>query len=323
MMGFWETFHWLRPGMLWLLLPAVGWFAYTLRRQARRGGLETIIAPHLLRHLLVGRHRNGRFQPAHLVAASWILAVLASAGPAWQREPSPFAKDDAGLVLLLEVTPEMMAQDIQPSRLVRATQKIHDLLQVRRGIRTALIAYRGSSHLVMPFTSDPQIIDMFSRALRPEIMPVEGNAPILALRQGSRLLEKSAEPGSLLLIAASVPSSESRAWEQFRREHPVPVEIYAVAAPKGVQAPPGSPPAPSLDEEALGRAASALGAGLTLVRADDGDVRQLVRRIRTNISQSRQSQKGTRWRDMGYWMVWILVLLMLPFFRKGWFVHHD
>ena len=55
------------------------------------------------------------------------------AGPAWREQDSPFTEDAAALVIVLEVTPSMRTTDVQPSRLERAVQKIHDLLAARRG----------------------------------------------------------------------------------------------------------------------------------------------------------------------------------------------
>jgi hypothetical protein len=60
---------------------------------------------------------------------------------------------------------------VQPSRLERAAQKIRDLLAERRGTRSALIAYAGSAHLVMPLTRDADLIARFAAELSPDVMP--------------------------------------------------------------------------------------------------------------------------------------------------------
>jgi len=324
MIAFIDSFHFLRPWLLTLLLPVAGLIGQARRPHHRRNGFQTLIAPHLLCHLLVGdRQRSRRLQPWHLLAAFWIVGVVALAGPAWVREPSPFAGDEAGLVIALKVAPDMMARDIQPSRLTRASQKIHDLLELRPGARTALIAYSGSSHLVMPFTTDSHIIDMFSQALSPDIMPTAGDDPVQALQQAADLLHQAAIPGSVLLIADALPGDELTGLKQFHQQTRIPVQLYAMAAPVGVQAPPGSPPAPALNRDALRQAAAALGADLTLVRADDGDVRQLARRIKTRMNATRQEQPGQHWRDGGYWLLPVLLMLALPFFRPGWVVTDD
>ncbi|HEY8290776.1 MAG TPA: hypothetical protein VIG49_15985, partial [Acetobacteraceae bacterium] len=122
------AFHFLRPLWLLALLPAVLlWWAY--RRQAdstRRW--RAVIDPTLLRHFVVADHASTWLRPVDALLASWIVGTLAVAGPAWQREPSPFAADAPPVMIVLRVTPSMLAHDLQPTRLQRAQQKIADLL---------------------------------------------------------------------------------------------------------------------------------------------------------------------------------------------------
>ena len=216
----------------------------------------------------------------------------------------------------------MLARDIQPSRLERATQKIHDLLALRPGAKTGMVAYAGSAHLVMPLTTDPKIIDMFSQALSPEIMPRQGDVAAQALELAGLLLEKENIPGSVLLIADQVAPEQLNGLQAFRQKSKIPVHILAVAADKGVIVPPGSPPAASLDREAMENAADAAGADLTIVTPDDRDVRKLAGRIKTSFSAEVQSQ-GDRWQDAGYWLLPILLVLGLFFFRRGWIVAYE
>jgi Ca-activated chloride channel family protein len=316
-----HNFHFLRPWLLLLLLPAAGIIGYSWRKDGRRG-MQALIAKHLLAHLLVGAGRRNRRSPLLLLAVFWGIGILAVAGPTWKKEATPFTQDAAALVIVLKVTPSMTAKDIQPSRLTRATQKIHDLLKLRPGAKTALIAYAGSSHLVMPFTVDPRIIDMFSQALDPDVMPDAGDDPAAALAQAAALLMQAGLGGSILLIADSLPLSQLAAMEQVRRQTGIPVHFYAMAAPKGVRVPPDSPPAPPLDLDAWDKAAATVGADVTAVTVDDADVEKLARRIGTSLSAARQDQ-GQRWQDMGYWLLPVLLLLALCCARRGWLVTYD
>ena len=321
-MDFFHNFHFIRPWLLVLLIPSAGLIWYSLRSRGRWHGIQSIISDHLLKYLLVGRREQSRSYPLYLLAAFWGIGIIAVSGPTWKKEPSPFTQDTAGLVIVLKVTPTMMAMDIQPSRLTRATQKIHDLLKMRPGAKTALIAYSGSSHLVMPFTIDPGIIDMFSQALSPDVMPDEGDEPVAGLRQAAGLLKQADIPGSILIIADSLPVSQIPELEQFHMQTDIPVQLYAMAAPKGVRVPADSPPAPALNPGAMKKAASAVGGDLIGVTADDGDIQKLANRIKTNMSAARE-KKGQRWQDMGYWLLPLLLIIGLFFFRRGWMVAYD
>jgi Ca-activated chloride channel family protein len=315
------NFHFLRPWLLTLFIPTAVllWSAWRTQK-ARMGG--QVIAEHLLEHLLVAEKKQKKVRPVYLLAAFWFVGIIALAGPSWQKEPSPFTEDIAGLVIVLKVTPTMLAQDIQPSRLERATQKIHDLVELRPGAKTALIAYSGSAHLTMPLTVDPNIIDMFSQALTPEIMPEAGDAAAAAIKLAASLLSKAKIPGSILLIADQIAGDQLGPMQSFHKKSTIPVHIYAMAADKGVTVLPTSPPAPALNMNDMKKAADAIGAGLTIVSPDDRDVQKLSQRIQTSLSAAKQNQ-GERWRDAGYWLLPLLLVLALFFFRRGWIVVYE
>lgn len=316
------NFHFLRPWLLSLFILAAVLLWYAWKTQNSKSAMQSLIADHLLEHLLVGEKKQKKIRPVYLLALFWFVAIVALAGPSWQKEPSPFTEDTAGLVIALKVTPSMLAQDIQPSRLERATQKIHDLLKLRPGAKTALIAYSGSAHLTMPLTLDPNIIDMFSQALTPEIMPEVGDVAAEAITLAASILSKAKIPGSIVLITDQISGDQLGALEQFNQKSNISVHIYAIAADRDVTIPPGSPPAPALNMEDMKRAADAMDASLTIVSPDDRDVQKLSQRIQTSLSATKQDQ-GERWQDAGYWLLPSLLLLALFFFRRGWIVVYE
>lgn len=310
----WELFHFLRPAWLLLWLPAglVTWSL--LRRQDPMRAWKMVIAPELLKHLAISKQeRRSRVRPVYLLGLSWMLAILALAGPAWEREPAPFTEDQAALFIVQKVTPEMLAEDIQPSRLKRSAQKISDLLDLRPGTKTGLIAYAGSAHLVMPLTADPEIIDFFAAELSPEVMPEAGDDPVRAVELARQRLRASGLPGSIVLIADSVGPEFAGEMADSRGAD---VHILAMAAGPEVVPPPGSPPAPALDEKAMKQAARAGGGVLVTATPDDSDVRQLSARIERSIAAA-PAQEGERWKDAGYYLVVVFFLMMLGFMRRG------
>ena len=87
-----------------------------------------------------------------LLALAWFLAVLALAGPSLERQPQPVGQGDDALVLVLDLSLSMYAEDLPPSRLLRARLKIEDVLARRRDGRTALRLRAPSCSL--PTTGD-------------------------------------------------------------------------------------------------------------------------------------------------------------------------
>lgn len=312
-----EAFHFLRPGWLLLFAPAGLIVASILLAQDPMRSWRAVISPRLLEHLAVREaQRRGRIRPAVLLAALWLVGIVALAGPSWEREAAPFTADRSALFIVLKVTPSMLAEDIQPSRLQRAAQKIGDLLERRGGARNGLIAYAGSAHLVMPLTSDPDVVGYFAAELDPEVMPVAGDQTAEAVALARQRLRDSGLAGSVVLIADHVDPAETGALATARQPGDADVHVLAVAAGPEVVPPPGSPPAAALDEAAMRAAARAAGGALFTVTPDDADVRGLAARIERSL-ESAPAQDGERWKDGGYGLLLLFFLLALIFFRPG------
>ena len=304
-------FHFLRPGWLWLLLPAIAVFWSLWRRQDPSRSWQAVISPELLPYLVVKQEEQNRgWRPLFLLISLWALGIIALAGPAWQKEPTPFTEDQAAVFFVVKVTPEMLAQDIQPSRLQRAAQKIEDLLALRAGSRSGLIAYAGSPHLVMPLTADPDIIAYFAAELSPDVMPREGDDPLAALELATERLQRSAVPGSVVLLADYVAPAESEDIEELHETTGIDIHVLAMAAGPEVVPPPDSPPAPALDFQAMSAAADAGGGVLVEVTPDDSDLRELNARIDRSIAAA-PAQEGERWRDAGYWLLPVFMVFVL------------
>ncbi len=316
-------FHFLRPAWLLLFIPVLLILWRLWKREAAEHAWRRVIPDHLLSQLLLRGEAGQRvWQPLSALSLLLLLGVLSLAGPTWERRASPLSEDRAALVIALKVTPSMLARDIQPSRLERSVHKIRDLLALRPGARTALIAYAGSAHLVMPLTRDAGIIETFAAELDPRIMPRAGDAAAAAVALANERLAGSGRPGSILLIADSVAADQLEGLRRQRAEGGAGVELLAMAAGPEVIPPPDSPPAPALDAAAMREAAAAAGGELVLPTVDDADVQRIARRLARSLAAA-ETQAGDYWKDAGYYLVPPLVLIALFGFRRGWVVRHD
>lgn len=319
-------FHFLRPSWLWLAVPAalVVWLVHWREDPMRpwRG----LVAPHLLPHLLVGRAGGFRLRPLHLAAAALALTTLAVAGPTWQREPPPFAQDEAALVVALDVSRGMDAIDVSPTRLERAKQKIRDLLALREGARTALVAYAGTAHLALPLTEDNAILGTYLEALATRLMPVPGKDAAAALTLAESLLAGEPVPGTVLFVTDGIAKAQASAFAGDRRKSQTQVVVLGVGTSEGgpirdgqgFLAEGGKRVVAKLDREgleALGREAGVFVATATL---DDRDVKRIQRGIRSHMESIVQKDERARYTDFGWYLAPVLAVLGAFWFRRGW-----
>ncbi|GEC17431.1 VWA domain-containing protein [Nitrobacter winogradskyi] len=289
------AFHFLRP--LWFLaaLPVIGMTLYLLTRQNMERQWGRVIAPELLKHLLVRPEKGWRLNPVYLVATGHIISIVALAGPTWRRELPPFVEDKAPLMIVLSVSPSMNTSDIAPTRLERAKQKVHDLLAARVGARTGLVAYSGSAHLVMPLTDDRTVIEPFLASLTTNIMPKQGNDAVAAVSLAADYLLAEPAAGTILLIADDLAQGTEAAVIHAASRNGL--TILGMAAPSAAL------------PESLSDAVK--------VTVDDGDIRALQRRVETRYQSAQAAAFGTRWQDEGFWLVIPAALFALLWFRRG------
>lgn len=137
---------------------------------------------------------NGRDSKLPWIALglAWLLAVLALVGPSWERLEETRQRAADPLVVMLELTPQMLADDTPPNRLQQARRKLLDLLEHRRDSQTAIIVYAGSAHTLVPLSDDLATSRNLLDALDPAIMPQPGQRADLAVRKALALLAQGA-----------------------------------------------------------------------------------------------------------------------------------
>ena len=321
-------FHFLRPAWLLLLPLAVVFFWALLERHSAERIWRGVIAPHLLSHLTLNRARGWRLEPQLTLACALALAGIGLAGPTWQREPPPFVEDRAPLIIALDLSPSMNSADVQPTRLIRAKQKIRDLLALRLGARTALIVYRGSAHMVLPLTDDGKILANYLDLLETNLLPQDGKRTDDALRFAEMMLAQDPVPGSVVLVTDSVEdpaaariqaADNSRSAERERSQDLMPSArrlVWGIGSDSAVSRGKAS----AFKHDSLIDFAASINAGYVALTLENDDVVSVQRQIDSHLEQARASTSAVRWRDAGYWFLWPIILLAALSFRRGWTV---
>lgn len=194
-----SAFHFLRPW--WLLavpLAALLWWA----RRGERGapGRDLRIAPALLPYLVLRTPGSRGPRPIDALALFLALGGVAAAGPAWQRDEPAYLDNVAPLIVALDLSASMDGADVPPTRLEAARRVLRDLAARRAAARTGLIAYAGSSHLVLPPTDDAALLDLFAQALATGLIERPGRDADGAIALAAQALAAERAGGTLLIL---------------------------------------------------------------------------------------------------------------------------
>ncbi|MFK8332896.1 VWA domain-containing protein [Pseudomonas sp. BJa5] len=323
-----SAFHFLRPLWLLLIVPAILLPWAWLRRHDLKRQLNKVIAPHLIDALVITPQDQQHLRPVHLLAVLLGLGALAAAGPTWTRDTPDFFDNRAPLILAVDLSPSMDADDLPPSRLQAAKHKLHDLLQRRAGARTALIAYAGSAHLVLPATEDPVLLDSFLQALSTTLMSRSGKDVLGVIDQARALLDAEKMPGTLVLVTDGADAEQFGEIPKRLDGSNLQVLVLAVGSQdRGVlhdaQGRPrigddGRPLQASFDAEALKQLAKAANAPLGSLTLDDDDLDWIELHAQQHFQAVQGDAQQVHWKDAGYWLCWPLALIALCCVRRGW-----
>ena len=132
----------------------------------------------------------------------------------------------------------MYAEDIKPSRLVRAQHKIKDILKHRKEGVTGLIAYSGDAHIVSPLTDDSKTIANLIRALYPEMMPAYGSDPVSAMELTRQLFRNAAvTEGRVLLLTDDITQDNINAITRVLDNSNLELSILGIGTDAGAPIP--------------------------------------------------------------------------------------
>ncbi|WP_046237269.1 VWA domain-containing protein [Pseudomonas syringae pv. coryli] len=326
--GLWP--HWFRPEWL-LITPLLALLIWRLwHRQKRAGRWQMLLPTHFHEVLLNGGRGSNSKLPWVALGLAWLLALFALLGPSWQRVEQISQKPVDPLVVILELTPQMLATDTPPTRLEQARRKLLDLLQKRSDAQTAIVVYAGSAHTLVPLSDDLVTSHNLLEAIRPSIMPVTGQRADLAVQKALHLLKQGAlGQGRILLITSSLSEQERQGIRAALRGKSPPLLILGVGTAEGapvtqengslLKDDQGAILVPRLDSASLNDFADQVGGSYRQARGDEEDLRSLgLLASPRHMTRDGQVVQLDTWADQGHWLLLPLLLIAALTGRRGW-----
>ena len=342
MMAAIHQLHFLRPEYLWLLPLIAGAFIalYLLRNKSSQW--YDVIDPLLIEHLLDSKanQQASRRTSLPLLAAAMAccIAIIALAGPSWERLPSVSEQKNDAMIIIADLTLSMHATDIKPSRLIRTRYKLLELLKQRKAGQTALIAYSGDAHIVSPLTDDASTIAALIPSLTPEIMPSIGSNAIAAFNSATQLLKNSGiSQAKIIWFTDEALRSDINKIDKVLNNSNNQLIIIGVGSKAG-----GPVPLPSgkfvkdtsgrivnapLSRDRLRKIAANSGGVYLDLQSDNSDINvilseslfdQLASTENTAPTENTKNNFTDTWQDRGGYIALLLLPFALLAFRRGW-----
>jgi Ca-activated chloride channel homolog len=170
------SFH--SPHLLWLLIPLVLLFSWELAHHTARAAATF---PKIARawagafNVSLGvRHTTAETRPRIWLWFGLAFCIVALARPQWGVIEEQVFDQSREVLIAVDLSKSMLAQDVKPSRLDRSKLLIQSLLDSLKGERVGLVVFAGTSFLQSPLSSDYEILREFLPAMGPDYLPEGG-----------------------------------------------------------------------------------------------------------------------------------------------------
>ncbi len=301
--------HFIRPFWLLALIPALFYFTWIICSSRQKNPWQKICDPHLLAKLLQENKMKSQRFFYSILLFFFIIAIFALSGPSWQKTQLPVYRDINSTMLVLDLSPAMLTNDLTPERLSRAKFKIRDLITNSQNTQMGLVAFSGEAFVASPLAQDANTLKGIVDELHPQIMPLSGSDIGQGLTEALTLLKQSdVQNSSVLLITCSEPTTNSWTAAKALREAGYQLNILAML--------------PSNSEtkaviSALKELAKIGGGSFNLFTPDATDIENILQSYSGNQTVKDQNVEDAKfWRDAGPWFCLLLIPLVMLILRE-------
>jgi Ca-activated chloride channel family protein len=319
-----SQFHLLRPELLALVVPAWLFLFWLHAKKSHSENWKNIVDDALLEHV-VQQQPDIKKSVIWLHALALLIAVFAIAGPSWHKQPQPVFEDKSALIIALDLSQSMLAEDVKPNRLSRAKFIIEDILNSQETGQFALITFAKEAFVVTPFSNDKATLIHQLSALTPDIMPAQGTNFADVIDKAEQLHRNNELDKSHLLILTDTlenVNADDLNTQLFD------VSILAISQLDGAPIPnlqgsfvkdyQGNIVISQYNKTVATIIGSKTHIRLRQLKSSDTDLAYLLPKYQASLDKEGERESEI-WLDQGHYFAWLLLPFFLFWFRKGLF----
>ncbi|HUX53507.1 MAG TPA: VWA domain-containing protein [Williamwhitmania sp.] len=302
---------------------------FYLAMQIRRRAIKRFGDPSIISELMPEASSSRPWVKASILSLVAISLIFALARPQLGSKLKDVKRKGVELIICLDVSNSMLAQDIKPNRLERAKQAIAQMVDKLTDDRIGLIVFAGDAYVQLPVTSDYVSAKMFLNTINPGIVPVQGTAIGKAIELGINSFTPESEKSRVMVIITDGENHEDDAIAAAHdaAEKGIVIHTIGVGSPQGAPIPlaPGSTNfltdsngkivVTKLDESVLMGIAAATGGRYTLATNSSFGLNEVLADIRKMDKQNFNTKVYSEYDDKFQYFLWFaLFLLFVEYF---------
>lgn len=227
-----EHLYWLAA-----LLPMA--LLYALYVVWRRRAMIKLGDPDLLAKQMPLRSNRKHVVKFVLIALAYASLVVAYANPQIGKSFEKVKRSGIDVIVAVDVSKSMLAEDVKPNRMVRARQFVSNLVEQLQNDRIGLIVFAGNAYLQMPLTSDKAAAKLFLKGMDTDMVPTQGTAIADAIKLAQRSFNVEEKQHKALVIITDGENHEGDTYPALEEaaELGIVVHTIGIGDPKGAPIP--------------------------------------------------------------------------------------
>jgi len=217
-----------------LLLPVVVLF-YFWSRHGRQSARERFARANKLEGLAQSYSRTGRVTKYVLFLLALVFIILAAARPQWGTHAVMLKREGLDIMVILDTSASMDAEDMKPSRLEKAKQEIRGIVERLSGDRIGLVLFAGNSFIHCPLTLDYSAFNIFMDVVYSDIIPTQGTAIGDAIKSALTAFDQKQRKYKVIILMTDGEDHDTEpiAAAELAREQGVRIFTIGIGSVRG------------------------------------------------------------------------------------------
>lgn len=218
--------------LYFLILIPVIIFIYYMGNKKKRVLLSKFAGEKVLKTILNSGNYKIQLLKIFLILLSFSFAIFALSSPRYGYKTEEVKRKGVDIVVAVDVSQSMMAEDIKPNRLERAKRKLKDFIDIMQGDRVALVAFAGTSFLQCPLTLDYQAFGIFLDYLEPSLIPVGGTSIGNAIDTAIKAFPKDSTATKSIVLITDGEDQEDSVKQALTSLKDKNIKVFAIGIGK-------------------------------------------------------------------------------------------
>ena len=230
----------------WLITIPVFVIAYIILTKRKQRQLMEFGDPELMAQLMPDASKSRPIVKFTLLIVALALLIVAAARPQYGQQEKTVKRQGIEVMVALDISNSMLAEDVAPNRLDRAKQMLSKMIDNMTDDKVGLVVFAGEAFTQLPITCDYVSAKMFLNTISPKLIPTQGTAIGAALQTAIRSFgSQESDAGRAIILITDGENHEDDATAVAKQAQELGIQVFVI----GIGKPEGSPiPVPGTND---------------------------------------------------------------------------